>query len=75
MQLWSRYLPHRQLRKDSDEGKEWADYTSRRAALDEWNSTATAAVQSLAASLTAAGIDPITYLPIASSTGTGMAAA
>ena len=56
---------------DSDEGKEWADYTSRRAALDEWNSTATAAVQSLAASLTAAGIDPITYLPIASSTGTG----
>lgn len=46
------------------EAAEYADLLARQVALGEWKTYTAATVTSLAGSLTTAGIDPATYLPI-----------
>lgn len=48
---------------ESPEGAEYADYLRRQAVVTEYQTAMSTLVQSLADSLTAAGIDPATYLP------------
>lgn len=48
---------------ESPEGAEYADYLRRQAVVTEYQAAMSTLVQSLADSLTAAGIDPATYLP------------
>ena len=45
------------------EKQEWDDLQSRKASVTEWKGKADALVTSYTASLVAAGIDPVTYLP------------
>ena len=48
----------------SPEKAEYDDLVTRKATVQEWKDATDARVAALAAALTAAGIDPVTYLPL-----------
>ena len=50
----------------SEERAEYDDLVTRKASVTEWHDKCVARVATLAAALTAAGIDPTTYLPLPS---------